>query len=438
MEILKSREFRNSMFYIYLVSSLTMIAVFLPVRWRSDLKAMDFALTTNAEGYVVIRREIPFIPPDSYVLPEDMRGIDLEELGKELDDREAYLGYMEFYKDAGEVMKLIRTRKHKEKMFRVHTLQRGEFEKLRLDFDSVYMRLRRAVLERSIDLIWLKNLPEGYVPKLEKKLKNEFKGHVVERPSPHPPLPITTWPFAIAILFLLASYKPILALVAGVIMLSNYDLGISAGSILSTLALYSRFKDPYSLFANFLLLGIITNASLSDFDHLNQIEIFRGVKISLVMLPALIFMRGFLENLSVVKNKKILYLSGIAFALIGVYYVMRSGNFAPVALFERKMRDLLEKIFWIRPRFKEIFGYPLLFAFRELEWTDWSFIIEALGSIALVSTFNTFCHVKTPIFVSIYRSALGFGLGFIIFKLFQLALVRRGGEKRWSGSPWRR
>ena len=433
LEFLGSKETRNAFFYIYLILSLALLAGFIPVRWKADLEALDFAVTKDAEDYVVIDRDLPFIPPDSYVLPADLRGVDLEKLKRDIDAREAYIGIIEFYRDQEKVLEIVKTRRFQTKIFRVHTMRRGEYEKLKLDFDAVYMRFRRAVLERSVDLLWIQNLPDGYADEIEKKLKNIFKGHVVERPRPHPGIPMVTWPFSILLILLLASYKPILALVAGITMLVNYDIGISMGAILSTLAVYSRFRDPVALYLNFLILGLITNASLSDFNHLNQIEVFRGVKFSLVLLPGVVLLKGVLENREIFKNKRFLYILGIGTAIVGTYYVMRSGNFAPVSLYERKFRDILEKIFWIRPRFKDLIGYPMLFLSQRFN-KSWNFVLETLGTVGLVSTFNTFCHVKSPIFVSLYRSFLGFALGFGLYLLIR-ALQNLGGETAWSGSP---
>ncbi len=433
MDLLRSKETRNAFFYIYIISSLALLASFLPIRWKSDIDSLNFAITTDATGYVVIEKEIPFIPPNAYVLPADLRDVNVEKLKIEIDRKEAHLGLIEFYRDQNEVLKIIKTRRFPKKMFRVHTMRRGEYEKLKLDLKAVYMRFRRAVLERSVDLLWIQNLPNGYAEKIEEKLKKEFKGRIVERPSPHPEIPMVIWPFAIIMLFLLASYKPILAIVAGITMLVNYDVGVSVGAILSTLALYAKFRNPFSLYLNFLILGLVTNASLSDFEHLNQLDVFRGVKFSLVLLPGLVFLKGLLENYSVLKSRKFLYTVGIGAAIVGTYYIMRSGNFAPVSLYERKFRDFLESVLWIRPRFKELIGYPMLFLSKKMRGR-WVFILETFGTMGLVSTFNTFCHIKAPIFVSIYRSILGFTLGLGLYLIIN-SLLEFGGGKLWSESP---
>jgi len=147
---------------------------------------------------------------------------------------------------------------------------------------------------------------------------------------------------------------------------------------------------------------------------------FRGVKLSLVSLPLFIFFKGLYKER---KNwRKFLPFLFILIP-VGIYYILRSGNFGWVSSFERNFRDFLESILWVRPRFKEILAFPFFLTLKHFEKYRWFFIVEAFGSIALVSMFNTFCHIKAPIFVSLYRTVLSLGisipLAFIIKKILK-------------------
>jgi len=105
----------------------------------------------------------------------------------------------------------------------------------------------------------------------------------------------------------------------------------------------------------------------------------------------------------------------IVVATAGLYYISRSGNVSFVSEFERKLRDSIEGLLWIRPRFKEIVGYPAYFMSLRLKKFKWNFILEIIGAIALLSTFNTFCHIKSPMVVSLYRSMFSILVGYLTY-----------------------
>ena len=394
-------------FYLYLtgiVISIGMLVIFLPIRWKVDLYSSRVALGSRSDY-----ESLDNMTKGGYVLVE--KKINPRKAAKMLDDKSAYLGALEFsdgYKDA---LEAERIRKKKELFFRAF-----DPDPKRIYTPSeVYAKMRRAVLERSVDLILLDHVPEN----VYEKFKKEFR--VSERPFPHPELPWKRWIFSIPVFLILSSLSPILSLLMLIVALLNYDISLSISSILSTLAVYKwSKKNPFYLFFSFMLLGLITNASMSDFFHMNGVLDFRGVKLSLILLPGLLFLKGLSDNEWALKNKKFKLVLGIIVIIIG-YYTYRSGNYAHALPYEIRIRDFLDEAFWIRPRFKEVFGYTFLFfAFSR---SKWSFLYEFLGSIALVSTFNTFCHIKTPIYTSIYRSLLAFGIALGFY------MIIKGGMK---------
>ncbi len=381
-------------FYLYisgLVLTAGFLVLFLPVRWKMDAFSSAVAVGNRAE-YETLEN----ITSGGYVLVEKKH--DPYSVAKILDEKSAYLGAVEFSDGYDHALKAERIRKRKGLFFRAF-----DPDPKRIYTPSeIYAKMRRAVLERSVDLILLDHVPESV---REKFLKN-FK--ISERPFPHPGLPWKRWIFSIPVFLILSSLSPVLSILMIVLAFFNYDVSLSVSSILSTLAVYKwTKKNPYYLFLSFLLLGLITNAAMSNFFYMNGILDFRGVKLSLVLLPGLLILRRLFENEWVFRSKKFALITSLILAAVA-YYVYRSGNHAHALPYEIKIRDFLDQALWIRPRFKEVFGYTFLFfAFSE---SKWAFLYEFFGSIALVSTFNTFCHIKAPIYTSIYRSFLAFGI----------------------------
>jgi hypothetical protein len=106
----------------------------------------------------------------------------------------------------------------------------------------------------------------------------------------------------------------------------------------------------------------------------------------------------------------------IALALV-VVIVLRSGNDPGVGVSstELSFRNLLNRILFVRPRTKEFaFGYPLLVLGLALAATgrrNWLLIFLCAGAIAQADLLDTFCHIHTPLLISVIRSLLGWILG---------------------------
>ena len=172
-----------------------------------------------------------------------------------------------------------------------------------------------------------------------------------------------------------------------------------------------------------ITVGYTVNAILSDFNHITQLYTYRGVKLSLLLLPFLVFVREFFDEKSgfLRSGEKLKMIDIFVFSVIlagGVYYILRSGNYSFVLNAERKFRDTIESIFIVRPRFKEIIGYAFLFFTLRIRERGligrYHFIFPVLGSLGIVGTVNTFCHIKSPIFIDLYRSFLGIIIGYTL------------------------
>lgn len=191
------------------------------------------------------------------------------------------------------------------------------------------------------------------------------------------------------------------------------------------------------------VLGIIIIvSSLSDINYTMNFEMFRGVKLAFI-LPLIFFVISFNvlynNNLSLIKKiktileKKLTYKDMIIlmFILIAVFILIaRSGNDIqiPVLNFELILRKLLDKVMFVRPRFKEwIIGYPCLITMLYLykRYKDdrillWGGLGVTVGSISML---NSFCHGFSNINVSVVRTFNGLLLGSIL-GIFVVIVIR--------------
>jgi len=420
---------KDKLFLIFLLSSYILISVFLPLRWKCDLEGLNFSVIKD-EDLDALGIELWDLSSNMNLSEEAsivfLKGKpvdkDPKKIAEILDKKDIWHGILEFdpsWKFSREVAKYRKERK----FFRVHFIKPAEIEKLDLSQENVYHRFRRAVLERSVEVLWIRSLPGIDVENLTKRLEKTIPGKSVSFPPPPEREP--SFPRIIPLIllvFLIAIYHPILAILSVVFLFFDKSMMVSYLGILGTLAIYDLTKRKRVLtILGFLALSLLVNFSLSDFYHLNQILEFRGVKLSLISLPLFIFLKGlYKERRNWRKFLPFLFI----LVPVGIYYILRSGNFGWVSSFERDFRDLLEEILWVRPRFKEILAFPFFLTLKHFEKYRWFFIVEAFGSIAFVSMFNTFCHIKAPIFVSLYRTALSLGIS------IPLAFIIKGILKR--------
>lgn len=198
-----------------------------------------------------------------------------------------------------------------------------------------------------------------------------------------------------------------------------------------------------------IFLGISTVGSyiitttLSDIRYTMNLKTFEAVQAA-YLIPLLLFSVSFIFFYSDFKNiefrslwlsilKKFNWKTLIALfmSIIILYiYVSRSGNdsLIPASGLELNLRDWLEDIFLVRPRFKEfLIGYPCLFAFVYLAMRHRNKLQllpiglgMVMGSISIV---NSFCHVFTSVVVSAQRTMNGLILGIITGSLTVFLLL---------------
>lgn len=379
-----------------------------------------------------------------------------------------------------------------DSIVRVHSIQQEEMEKY--SAERVINRYIRSALDRNVRYLYLRGVPitrpgenlgslqidliEGITAGLKEA---DFQsGSVVPFTSPS----VQNWQIvatALAVIMLgllfvnkfLGAQLPLglysaLLFTGVIIFTAAYNL-LDQIFIRQTLALalavlvpsLSSFfiADIFSKNSIFSLLkavfltlfgGLLVATILSSPDFYTQAEVFRGVKIAFIVPLFLtatyyLFEERKIESLSGLKNHldkilnlvlkfKHIILAGAAFVVL-IIYVGRTGNLplVPVPPWEIIIRDYLEEILTIRPRFKEfLFGHPFLFLLPlvkiYLSIPLLKFFMVIMATIGQVTIINSFSHLHTPLLTTMIRTAHGYWLavpfaliyGVILFGLYKI------------------
>ena len=172
--------------------------------------------------------------------------------------------------------------------------------------------------------------------------------------------------------------------------------------------------------------GLTVGSLLADRTYLFGFVVFYGVKLSQILpiafsgavLLVVLFFRNGREG----RRRPPLALAVAMFVAAGaalVVILLRSGdNMIPVADLELQLRDWLELKLYARPRTKEfLLAIPSLALFVtacEKRVPVLALPLGVLAEVGAVSVVNTFCHIFTPLRVSLIRTALGAGIGAVI------------------------
>ena len=195
--------------------------------------------------------------------------------------------------------------------------------------------------------------------------------------------------------------------------------------------------------------GMYIASLLGNTKFFMEFAIFRGVKLTFV-LPVILVMIAYLQRFPLWKGRMInskeeakkfvvefltmdvkFYVFFVVAALGAVAWVFvgRSGHTAgvPVPTSELMLRRFLENTMYARPREKEfIIGHPALmlatFAFLRKWPSVIHFLLTLAGVIGIASMVETFCHLRTPVFMSIMRGYDGLLIGALLGLLLIIAV----------------
>lgn len=185
--------------------------------------------------------------------------------------------------------------------------------------------------------------------------------------------------------------------------------------------------------------GLVVSGLLTERLYMTHVLQFTGVKLALglpVLVVGVVWTLGLFsdrdaaayqhrvqENFRRAWNRPVYVweavLAAVLLAAVAVM-LMRSGNQPAVEVsgLEMRARGILEQIFFARPRTKEfLVGHPALMLAVGMALrgrTRWVLLFLLLGAVGQTSLVNTFCHLHTPVFTSLLRSAHGLWLGLAI------------------------
>lgn len=200
------------------------------------------------------------------------------------------------------------------------------------------------------------------------------------------------------------------------------------------------------------LVGGLYVSSLLGFRlYMLGFNIFAGVKIAQlapVGFAALLFAFSLFNKKARAENKNgnklplpLLIVFGVFVVGALVVFVLRSGdNMLPVADIEIKLRNWLEYVLYVRPRTKEMLvAFPAIGLFVvsvQKRYPILQLPFAVLCCLSSASIINTFCHIFTPVSISVIRTLLGAIIGFvlaiIIMYVFNLILGKQRNAENES------
>jgi hypothetical protein len=188
-----------------------------------------------------------------------------------------------------------------------------------------------------------------------------------------------------------------------------------------------------------LLGGLFSAAPISSIPYMLEIDIFRGVKVA-QLLPMAFYVLAFLAFFGYGESKKkvgrlefhdikeLLNLSvkiwmivlGILVLGMGAYYIIRTGHSSniEVSSLEMVVRNKMEDLLIARPRTKEfLIAFPaiIMMIYASVRrFKLWTILFGLAGVIGMTSVANTFQHIRTPLYLGVYRTGYGLLFGIIL------------------------
>ncbi len=295
--------------------------------------------------------------------------------------------------------------------------------------DILISRARRAVVERKNGIVYFDG---KYDKSLLDKTKNVLKkiGFRIGKPKPFiiPNYISIISGFALILFsaffidrrFLFLSFIPILGIWFNVNIYLSYILIF----ILPALWLPKNIKGYFTSFLLILTAGALIHFIYFQTPYVTGAKYPRGIK-AVLIVPILFLI--YKEKIRFKKEdvKIILILSILAFI-----YVIKSGNYIEPTNFERRIRDYMDMIFYVRPRFKEfLIGFPLLWIIAKYNIKNK--FVKMLSVLAYISIFDSFLHPYTDAALSAYRSFISLILGIFIGELYYI-IWKASKELAWK------
>ncbi len=178
-----------------------------------------------------------------------------------------------------------------------------------------------------------------------------------------------------------------------------------------------------------LVGGVYMAGLMSGTTFMLSVYMFRGIKLIMVAGPLIVlflYVTRWAERPRTVEEllnlRVVLWhvLVGLAMLAVGVFYIIRTGN-APAGAashLEIALRNLLENVLTVRPRFKEFaLGHPAWMILGVVLWKrrfkDFTWLLVLAVAVGQVDVIDTFAHAHTPYLISLVRALLGLFFGLL-------------------------
>lgn len=211
------------------------------------------------------------------------------------------------------------------------------------------------------------------------------------------------------------------------------------------------------------LVGALMVAGLlSDLPYMIKVKSFAGIKVATV-LPLLLVGWVYLTGMSgeypswdaerdAVTRRlqaffsepvRIWHTIAVGVGLVAVaLLVMRSGNDPGVGVsdLELRFRAILDRVLGVRPRTKEfLLGHPALWLALAMgvspRWRKWALPVLLIGAIGQTGMLNSFCHLHSPLKLTLIRTFHGLWIGSAIGILLVLVWTRWIAGERGLAKP---
>lgn len=206
-------------------------------------------------------------------------------------------------------------------------------------------------------------------------------------------------------------------------------------SILAVLAEFA-FISAVTLVGAFMLAGL-----LSQLPYMVKTKSFAGIKVATVVpiiLVGWIYLTGMSGEYPSWRSERdamtyrlreffseplrIWHILAFVAAVVALYLLVeRSGNDSGVGVSatELRFRALLDRYLVVRPRTKEfMLGHPALLLALAMSarprWRAWALPLLLVGIIGQVGMLNSFCHLHTPIKITLIRTFNGLLFGVLL------------------------
>ncbi|GAB6188751.1 DUF5693 family protein [Marinitoga arctica] len=421
------KKIKKTIFFLSILYAL-LIFIYISFNDLKYLKAGYHILDNNSlikHTFNINNKSIDYYEYHDFILiSENSTNIELEDFKKIIDNFNNIL--VAEFSDFGYLFdkyKIFLNKSELRKIRYAHYIKPKEMDKYSVN--QIVQRFWRAFYERRINIFYIPEHPKRNI--VVKEIRDRMKDYNNSIPNLMKVNKYVSSVTTIVNSILLALYVPLLSLLYIIIFIFFKSWSYVYLAIVFSFISWIKWKKNLKIFYILLLnifFGILVYGTGYNYLLIYKIDVIRGVKLLLIFLPFVLFL---VQIKKFKMGKKDIILSSIILCLIFIYYILRSGNFGFSTMFERNIRDFLEKTFIARPRFKELLAYFFIFTKPPTQFFK---IFWNIGqSILFVSILDTFLHFQTPLYLGVLRTMNAFIITIVIYKIISILWRGNNGKR---------